>query len=129
MATVTHAGRNVISDNEGGWHVSPGSTGHEVGIVRMARSTKLKFKDFGKAGYSVSLNIDFVGSADDFDDFRDDLELLYDMKIGDLIVPVSGGNTITFPDCVFVGTPSWGEVIALADNENLYNVTVELVGR
>ena len=123
MASVTHASRTVIDDSEGGFNFAPGVVGQEVQMIRLARSTKLRAKDLGKAGCSLSLTVDFVGTESAFNSFKNRIEGLYDMTIGDLDVPGSG----SYDDCLFVGTPSFSEQIALQDNEYLYTVTMELI--
>jgi len=123
MATVLHAGRTVISDEEGGWVFTPGHRGQDIQVVKMARSTRVKVKDMGKSGATHKLSVDFVGTQGQFQTFLNRLTNLYNFTTGSLSVPGFGSTA----PCIPQGSPSISEQKALADNEYLYTIDMEFL--
>lgn len=120
MATVTHAGRTVITENEGGWFYKPGHKGNAAVPVRLARSSVAMIKNMGKAPAEHALTIDYEGTEADMSQLRSRLTTLYDHTVGDLDVP--GWPTVA--RTVFVGQPVLSQPIALINNK--YLITLEL---
>ena len=122
MASVSHAGRTIVTDAQGGWLFTPGATGNTGQIVSFTRSMALKVRMMATAGCVHRLTVDFSGTQGACLGFIDDVRALYDYTVGTLDVDGFG----TFPSCVFLGNPSFSEVVALANNRYLVTVQMEI---
>lgn len=122
MASVTHAGRTIITDTQGGWMFAPGATGNAGQIVPFARSMALKVRVMATPGCVHRLTVDFAGTQGGLRAFVDDVRDLYDYTVGTLSVDGHG----SYPACVFLGLPSFSEITALGNNRYLVTATMDV---
>lgn len=111
MATVTHAGRNIISNSQGGW-VWSGTVKplYNMQSVTLAKATRAKLKRYANKTVRHPIAVTFVGTLAEVKSFKTAIGNLYDGTVGTLTVPLESGGNDTVNRCAFTGEPSFGEM-------------------